>query len=259
MKLMAISLLSFLLCAEAFAGVKMVQDVFDVRDGMETKKETRLIYMNDNYMKVAREEGKNGTEAIFDAKQNRLVIIDNVRKNYKIIDKEALRQFKAKFDEAMKMLEKMPPEQREMALTMLKGQIPGFTGVPRKIEYKKTGSASKAGQWDCSTVDVVIDGAKSSELCVADPSAFKLTAADTGVMSDFISFIKELTDMMPIPELQGMHSEGDVGGLPVKITVLKNDVASEVSLMSSITKENIADSFFAIPAGYKEEKIMMGR
>jgi hypothetical protein len=151
----------------------------------------------------------------------------------------------------------MPPAQRAQMEAMMGGR--GAAGAGPKVEFRKTGT-DRVGQWTCDKYEGLQNGQKVVEHCTVAPGALGLTAADTAVVQQLADLAKSMTTMVAqstgILDIGRMEQQG-FAGLPVKsvTTVNGREVISE---LASVTRQNIAESLFEVPAGFQKQDIMGG-
>jgi len=192
---------------------------------------------------------------IFDATKQVLWMIDNDKKTYTELTKADVDRLGAQMNDVMaklqEQLKSLPPEQRARMEEMMKGRgMPGMT-QPRKTEYKRTGT-DKVGKWTCAKYEGFSNGQKTTDLCTVEPKDLGITMADLEVTRQLGEFFRK---MMPqnaesifsvgTPEEQGFS------GVPVRRASRVGNVQS-VTELSEIARQNIPDSAFALPTGFRK-------
>ena len=109
---------------------------------------------------------------IYRGDRNEMLVADNERLEYYVIDEQTMNQMAAQLSDAMKqmdeMLRSMPPEQRAMAKQMMEQQMPGLSSAPDSpSKLEKTGKTDTINGYDCEYYEVIKQGRKTRDMCVA--------------------------------------------------------------------------------------------
>jgi hypothetical protein len=213
--------------------------------------------------------GPNGRKNImvFDGSAQVMRMIDEGGKTYSEMTKADVDRMSAQMAGAMAQLQEqmknMPPEARARMEAMMQGAGRGISGMAaaQRPEYHKAGGTDKVGRWTCEKYEGMKNGAKTSEICTVDPSATGFTAADFEITKQFAEFFSK---MMP-QGLERIFSVGTAGptgfsGFPVRTVNYDNSgkVTSTMEL-TEVSRQNFADSLFAVPAGFQKREFPGGR
>jgi len=244
---------------------------------MTTKKQggaaelAERIYAQGGKLRFDHLDAKGGARTTMLFQNSEMIVINHADKKYSRFNEATLAELSAqmkKASEAMKQMEQqmanMPPEQRAMMEKMMKGRMPGMAGSkPLAIRVEATG----AGSWEsysCKNYSVYIGEEKTQEVCAVPPSEIK--GADEFIeaarsMAKFFEKFKEALQMPAFANLAKSPVEvvGQVEGYPVHTNEFQNGVLRGERFLSSAKVESLSDDVFSTPAGYKEEKIAMGR
>ncbi len=206
--------------------------------------------------------GGNGPQVVtFDGTAQVVRMINDADKTYTELTKADVDRLSAQMSQMMAQMQEqmknMPPEQRAQIEAMMRGRGAAMSPPP-KTEYRKTGTA-KVGAWTCTQYEGYQADKKVSELCTVSPSALGFTAADFEVTRQMADFFKSLVP--PGMSNQEMFAIGDdatagFSGVPVRMsTAGASPVVNEIQ---AVTRQNVPDSAFAVPAGYKKQALPMG-
>jgi len=171
------------------------------------------------------------------------------------IDREGLAALSAQLDAVMTELAKLPPEQRAMMESMMKGKVPGMRKpAPLRVE---TGTAEQVGPYACTVHTGYSGDEKLWEVCSADPSvADDLAEAMVAfhAMSRFTSELQKVVQRGPFAAMiASPYNEIDeLEGFPVRVRTFndKGEIVRE-STLTSIKRQDIEEAVFEIPKGYK--------
>jgi hypothetical protein len=266
--LLAVALVA--LCGQVFAGGVME---------MSTKKEggpmtlTERIYAQGGKLRVDQLDAQGGPQTTILFQNNEMIMVSHSDRKFHRINEATLEQLGAQMQKAsaaMKQLEQqmanMPPEQRAMMEKMMKGRMAGMAGLGSKPLAIRV-EAAGPGSWEsysCKNYNVYVGDEKTQELCAVPPGEIKgaedfLEAARS--MAKFFEKFKEALQMPAFANLAKSPVEvvGQVDGFPVHTQEFQNGNLQGERFLSSAKEESLSDDTFAPPAGYKEEKMAMGR
>ena len=99
------------------------------------------------------------------------------------------------------------------------------------------------------------------EYCLADASAIDIPAADRATIVASMEWSKKLTEMLSKGPMANMMPKTafPAGMLPLRTTMIDANGARSTSEFVSASTAALPADTFAIPSGYKEQKINMGR
>jgi hypothetical protein len=237
--------------ASAFAGEGVL---ITQRITMGTGQQTQQIQIEKD--RVRAEMSAVGKQVvIFDAAKQLVYVLNVDRKTYSELTKAQADQLGGAVQGMMSQIQasmaNLPPEQRAQMEAMMRGRGMGMASAA-KPEYKKTGT-DHVGKWTCDKYEGTANGQKVSEVCTVDPSALGLSANDVQMLRQFATFFQKL-----ISQGIGMTdmSNPSFSGVPVRTISTSGSVTSE---WTDVSKQNFADTLFAIPADFKKEDFpMMG-
>lgn len=206
---------------------------------------------------------------IYRGDRNELIVADNERLEYYVIDEQAMNKMAGQISEAMKqmeeMLKSMPPEQRAMAEQMMQQQMPGLQPVPETPStLRKTGKSDTINGYDCEFYEVLQEGRKTREMCVAGWNDIEggQEAADAMIgMGKFFERMHEAFAETAGTNIMGRQQEvfaqmRELGGYPVYARDFDEAgaLAGESTLQSSRT-ESIDAMQFEPPEGYRRQEM----
>lgn len=189
--------------------------------------------------------------------------IDNKDKSYTEMTKQDLLKLKKQMEDAMKMVEEqmknIPPEQKAMMESMMKGQMPGKTP---DMNYKKIASGQKINQWLCDKYEGYINKDKVEEMWTTDWQKLGLTVNDFKVieamkdfMGDFLkSAVGQLSSFCKISS-EKPGKETAFYGVPVKTLTYSEGKVMQETELSEVKRQNFAASLFEIPKGFTKKEM----
>ena len=207
---------------------------------------------------------------IYRGDRNELLVADSERLEYFVIDQQTMNQMAVQMREAMKqmdeMLKTLPPDQRAMAEQMMKQQMPALRSPARAPStLQKTGKNDTINGYDCEYYEVLSDGRKSREMCVAKWSDIDggEEAADAMIgMSKFFESMHDAFAQASGSDFMGRQQEifahmRQLGGYPVYARDYDDSGALEgESTLKSSRSEAIDAAMFEAPAGYRRQEMM---
>ena len=214
----------------------------------------------------ARMEGDNGQFVIFDGTKQVLDLVNTEQKTYRELTKEEVDRLGQQMSGAMAQMQaqmaNLPPAQRAQIEAMMKGRgaNPAAAAAP-KPEYRKVGT-DKVARWTCDRYDEYRNGQKTAEVCTVSPSALGLSDSDFAVTRQMQAFFSTLLKLAPgaqagrLITLGSLTSEG-FSGIPVRRTELGPD--ARTMELSDITRGNVPETAFQVPAGFQKQPFMGGR
>ena len=201
--------------------------------------------------------GPNGpTTVMFDGAKQLLYLINPGRKTYSELTKAEADQMGSQLSGAMaqiqETLKNMPPEQRAQMEAMMKGRgLPAMSYGAVKTTYKK-GGTQRVGKWTCDVYEILVNEQRTGEMCTVSPQTLGFTAADFAVSRQLADFIKSILPQGTEAMFQVGDGSAGFSGVPVRrvMTVLGRETISE---MTDVTRQDVPDSQFAVPAGFTKE------
>lgn len=176
-------------------------------------------------------------------------IVNLKEKSYTEMTEKDFEDMMAKMEQAKKQMaaqmEKMPPEQRKMMEDMMKKMMPGADAP--KTEFKTTGSGGKINGWNTVKYEAIREGAKRSDIWLADFNAVGVSEAD---FAPFRHMSKYFEKFAPDNEWKLQDK-----GMPVKTITYKDGKPEFQTEVKSVKKEPQAASLFEVPAGFTMKKM----
>jgi len=113
----------------------------------------------------------------------------------------------------------------------------------------------------CRIFRTTIKGRPTAETCMGDASAIELPAADRATLAAAMAWSKELTDALAkVPMIRLSDNNPFRAGLvALRATTIAADGTRRTSEFTGVTTGALAADLFAVPAGYKEQKIDIPR
>lgn len=190
-------------------------------------------------------------------------------KSYIVMDQAMLDKVSDQVNAAMKELEaqlaSMPPEQRAMVEQMMKGRMQGMLAQQDEATPALRVEALGDGEWqsyDCKQYAVFEGGVKTQEVCAAALDEIEGSGEFIEAFRNMAAYIEKMTKSMPmISKNQVNPGElmAQIQGFPVHtIEYESGKVVREMSL-DSVNEQEIDESLFAAPEGYRREDPFRGR
>lgn len=237
--ILPVNLLALSLATPVLAGVKLVGELHQA-----SQKLPLSLYLEKTKVRMDSQSPTDATQKhrlIFDAATDNLAYLDDKRKT----------------------VLQMPVAQLEMFASLAaklqnKGgmKIQGPNRTPKQtITFKSTTRTKKIGKWNCKIHELYRQKTKLGEICTAPLSEVGLTKADMAPLQKLSASLKPLVAAAPggAPDYPD-YLWDRLEELGITLEANSTDPATKKThrfLMSSVSKENIAESNFAVPADYK--------
>jgi hypothetical protein len=225
------------------------------------KTETHQIQLDADHLRADTGDSKT---MIFDGTRQVLDIVNKDSKTYREMTKADVDRLGEQMSGAMAQMQaqmaNLPPEQRARIEAMMKGRgMNPAAAAASKPEYRKVGT-DKVGRWTCDKYDVYESGQKAGDVCTVSPSALGLSDSDFAVTKQLQSFFAAFLKFVPPAQASQMFTLGSFAaegltGIPVRRTEANGDSME----LSDITRQNVPDSAFQVPAGFEKQPFMGGR
>lgn len=221
--------------------------------------DTRLVYSGDSGQFVVsirageiRIDDTNGGWQLYRKKANTIYAVDPSKNSYTRMDEdvaatlhERMANLRAKIEA---QIEKLPPNRRDIARSVLQDQIPGFTGKPQKVTLDSTGGHDKVSGIKCEIVQVVRDGEPAERMCIA-------TAAALGMPDDEFATLKAMFGLMhTMLAGTGFEAVGlpylDLSGMPIRFHARKGHAQRT---LTQVAHTALDDKLFRVPDTYIEQ------
>lgn len=235
------------------AGIKMTQSYQNLANKGEATVNT--IFLDKEKVRI--ETGANPDQYFIYRSDKKIFLTINLKdKSYMEITEKEFTEMFAKMDDARKkMMEQMatmPPAQKEMMEKMMAKMMPGG-GNTVKTQYKKVGNGGKVNGWSTDKYEGTREGVKQSEIWTTDAKSLDIGSADYQVLKDMAKFFEKFAKNME--GMIGDKANNGMEGIPVKTLSYKEGVASFLTEMKEVKKENLAADLFEVPAGLKKREM----
>ncbi len=268
---LALLTLVFISTTLTHAGVVYEMVNTDYNDGVAGETTSSHIAIDGKKMKMSFPDNgsEKAGEMIYHGDKGQMMMIDHQRRQYFILDQATIEQIKAQIEQAMAMLESVPPAQREMMEKMMKGRMPQIdTSEKKEVEIKKTGERQTINGYSTGKYEALEDGRKIREHWVADWSEIEDSEKALDAFKSMSSFFSEIMDTFssgPMGSMvQNKFDSNWMGqlekfdGFPVVTkTFDANGKLQNESALKSATKTDLNESDFQAPKNYKQQKMNM--
>lgn len=166
---------------------------------------------------------------LFEGDDYRLVMLDNRRKEYRVMDRRAMAQMRENISGAMAQIEEklknLTPEQRAMMEKMMGKKLGEMMSAGARTElpplsYRETGAAAVHGR-ACKKYDVFRADKKVSELCAAKPESMGLGPGEMAVLEKTKAVFDDMAKSPPrVPGVTGFQVDfaaKPVDGFPIQL------------------------------------------
>ncbi|MFQ5963913.1 MAG: DUF4412 domain-containing protein [Candidatus Scalinduaceae bacterium] len=261
-------LFATLICSNSFAGVIITTENRGL-EGTPPEITTSKIYIEGKKMRIDTNASQtmSGHSMIYRGDLNLIWNIDEDRKKYIEMDKNTVDAMGSQISQAMKQMQEsmaqMPPEQRKMMESMMKGTMPQMQPKKATTMIENTGKKDKINGYSCTWYDVLLNGEKVREMCVSNLSEIGIKKETLNVFKDMSRFFSGITEAMKSSPMSQMNenpfSEFEkLEGYPIIVRRYKGSTVIEESSFKSIEHKKINKTFFEIPSGYTKQGFGMG-
>lgn len=200
--------------------------------------------------KIRTEAGSN-TSIIIDPGAGVMTLIDHSKKTFTKLTKADIDAFAKQLED---MMAQIPPEMRQMMASRM-----GGAGGASVVDFQPTGESSTVAGKPCKVYKTTMMGKVTSESCLADASVIDIPAADRATMQAAMAWAKQMTEQLSKGPLGRMGGSIPfrTGLVPVRSTTFDSNGARNTSELTGVSTAPIGADAFAIPAGYKEQKVEM--
>jgi hypothetical protein len=228
----------------------------DVTVEMKQNEQPMTLYATEDRM--ATESGQGGM--IFLGPEKILRMINSEKKKYTEITEADAKAMAEKIAQAQRAMASLPPALREK----MAGAMKGMGGAPAPRTVKPLHQSKTINGFPTDGYVVTVEGAKGeTEIWATAPGKLGVKATDLTVFKAMAEFMQQM-----IPGLESMkdlikdydHPEPDqVPGFPV-LTIQKDEGGKEIwrSELVRVDHGAVPGEKFAVPAGYKQEKLNLG-
>jgi hypothetical protein len=193
---------------------------------------------------------------IMDTRAEKIIMINDQEKQYFELDNKAIEQtssmMKMMRDTMLAQLKNLPPEQRKvieerMGLNQQQPRVP-------KVEIKPTSSRIKVNGIPCTLTDIITDGQKTAEACVATIEDAGISASDFTTMQKMFRLSRKLAEKSASMSgaAAGKFARSlapDLDGFPMEVKDLRN---GNSVIVSKVEKARLSARDFAPGAGYQK-------
>ena len=255
-----------IMTATAYAG-EVVEVISKDLTSSENAEETLKFLFSDGFMKMSTDQEN---DVIFNSQSRNMMIISHAEKSYMIFDENTASNIKSEIDKAMEeALAQVPPEQRAMVERMMKQQMGNMNGgAPQmqmempKAEIRKVGRSDTINGISCEYYEAYTGNEKDMELCVADWDDIDASEnmrnsfmAMGEMMEGFLEQISQMAPMMQSNDNPFAYLK-EMDGYPILSRQFSNGVATEETVLKSITEQDIEKNEFNAPEGYNKQDMM---
>lgn len=199
---------------------------------------------------------------IFRSDRQVLWFINERDASYTEIASRQLEQLWSQMDKAIEQLggvmKDLTPEQRAAVEQMMRRGSSGATSPATK-----TGPAARLvarGQsvngFLCDNYEAYERSLKTKELCVTPWAGLNLEPSDIKTLEEMSKLLTKVTGQLgqELARRKGIPYEGntELKGLPVKTVGYQKDKISFVTEVKAVHKQDLNDSLFRVPAGYRK-------
>ena len=226
------------------AGVTIKQEMKNLKNGQVIGE--MVQYLEAGRFRLITTEGKKKLEIIFLAAEKTIYFIDHKKKQITVLDEEGLEEMRKRLEEAMKVLESMPSEVREM---MSESMI----NAPVQIVAGATGQT--VGPYTCRIYLISQGTIPLVETCNAPLGRAMLREDELRTMRAMSALFEPLLMGGGGDPSMVIFAE-EIEGYPVRTIIMDgNGNPAREHLITSAVREEFGDDVFALPAGYKRKKM----
>lgn len=204
----------------------------------------------------------NGSEnsVIFDAETGAMIVLDHGKRQYTRLGQAEMTQMTAALNSAMRQMEQalanVPPEMREQMRGMMGGAVPGMGGETL-VKVEDTGRRDTVAGYGCTIYRTQVSGQVVNEQCMGSASVLnELPAADRATLERAMSMTARMLEELssgPLAQFADL-SPFKAGMVPLRVTDIERGRRS-TSEFTGIDTASLDAGLFAIPAGYREQKL----
>lgn len=198
-------------------------------------------------------QGSRSARILYWKDQGKMRLVDDTGKTY--IDMDSCANAGGGLLSTVQgQLSQLTPEQRAMAEQMIQGSLNEESNVS-KTEFVRTKETKKILGHDCTMVKIQRDGETHAEYCACTSPDFKLSGAERAAVSEADRCIHNLfTIAKPAKGDPSSAFEWDTDRdeFPLLSRCLDGETVTLEVTLESFDRTKIAESLFAIPAGYSK-------
>ncbi len=202
------------------------------------------------------------TSVIFEADSGTMIILDHGQRQFTRLGRAEIEQMSATLGAAMRQMEQamanVPPEMREQMRGMMGGAVPGMGGEPM-VKVEDTGRRDTVAGHSCTIYRTRMSGQVVNEQCMGDAAVLDgLPAADRATLDRAMAMTTRMMEELssgPLAQFADL-SPFKAGMVPLRVTDLEGGRRS-TSEFAGIDTASLDAGLFAIPSGYREQKLEM--
>ncbi len=193
---------------------------------------------------------------IFDAEKKAMFMVTPRRKEYIVMDAQAMEKMSGMMNAAMQQMEaqlaQLPPEQQAQMRQMMSGMM-GMKKTQVKVEMQPTGEQGSGKLGRCAWYQMKVNGKPVQTACLADAEAIGVSDEDLQTMEGMFAFMQEMLSKMPMIKAEDMAvSVFDAGKLPI---IHRNRMGQNDGELVKVSQDGVDAGLFSIPAGYRQRSL----
>lgn len=254
---MKITLVTLALAAALPATTVLADARIDFRSTEGSGASIQSVYVGHGKLRT---DADAGSSVIMDPAAREMIILQHAQRKYIRMGREQIAQMSGALDAAMAQMEQamanMPPEARAQMQGMMGAALGGAGGQPM-VKVVETGRSDTVAGHSCRIYETQMQGRAISETCMGGVNVLTgLSAADRATLDGALAMSKELAESLSQGPLGSMVDLGpfQAGLFPLRVTDIENGRRS-TSEFAGIDTGSLPADKFAVPAGYREEKI----
>ncbi|MDR3388639.1 MAG: DUF4412 domain-containing protein [Rudaea sp.] len=226
---------------------------FDASQGSNASALTRIELAGDHMRTDA-----GNVSLLFDTGSGRLLMLEHDKHQYLDMAKIA-ETAGAAMAQANAAMANLPPEQRAMIQKRMGGAMGGM-GAKVDVHVVPTGASDRVAGYACQVYRTEINGEHREDSCLASVADAGISATDQTALRKAFAQLNAMTEKMSAGMFKSPLNQMPTDRFPVRITQYGDDgKVTQVVQIKSIAASSISATDFAIPAGYTEHEISMGR
>jgi hypothetical protein len=206
-------------------------------------------------------KGSQSNRMVFLEKEQVLRIINDADKSYIDMGKETLKgvsdQVNSQMAMAQKELEKLPPEQRKMAESMIQQTMSAANPSPQ-VEYVRTDEKQTINGYECTRVEARRGEAKVSEYWGTTSGDFKMSEAEHKTVLAMQDYLRNFTLQVRSADGGGTRAfqwDTSIEGFPIISRCFRGDVTTLDVKLASFNRKPLAKDLFEVPSGYTKQEM----
>ena len=197
---------------------------------------------------------QGGMRLIMDTNSRNMLMINDTEKQYMKMNSATIEKTSSLMSQMrqqmMAQLKNLPPEQRK-AIEQRMGLDQAQPKAP-VMSLKATGQTKKISNIPCKVTDILKNGKKIMEACVATPGDAGIAKADYATMKKMFDMSRQFakqSSKMGGPNAGGIASMPELNGVPMEVKDLESGQTVTIATIDS--KASLKDADFKPGEGYK--------